>query len=99
LVSLRPQLSNLLGMDTLPYDQSPPGQNLTIQRPRLHVSEIEVTASIPSGHTLLVSGLRGYAWIGRHDKPKREPQWILMLVTPTIRQVPRGTGGASIRGD
>jgi beta-lactamase regulating signal transducer with metallopeptidase domain len=91
-LSLRPRLTQLVGMDTVPWDRSPPDQKLTVQRPNLLSSELATTVSVPDGKTLLMGGLRGYFGpeAKAHDgavveaKADTRPQNVLLLVKPTL---------------
>ena len=91
-LSLRPRLTQLVGMDTVPWDRSPPDQKLTVQRPRLLASELATTVSVPNGKTLLMGGLKGYFGpeANAHNgavveaKAETKPQNVLLLVKPTL---------------
>jgi type II secretory pathway component GspD/PulD (secretin) len=74
-LTLRPRLTQLVGMDQVPWDRSPKDQKLTIQRPNLLASEVALTATVPDGQTLLLGGLKCYV-----DPKDDKPQNILLLV-------------------
>jgi hypothetical protein len=74
-LTLRPRLTQLVGMDEVPWDRSPPDQKLTVQRPNLYASELALTATVPDGQTLLLGGLKGY-FSPEADKPQN----VLLLV-------------------
>jgi bla regulator protein BlaR1 len=91
-LSLRPRLTQLAGMDQVPWDRSPTDQKLMVQRPRLLASELATTVSVPDGKTLLMGGLKGCfgpeakAHNGAVVEAKAEgvPQNVLLLVKPTL---------------
>ena len=59
-VSVRPRLTQLAGVDKVPWDRSPPDMKLTVERPKILASELATTASIPDGQTLLLGGLKAH---------------------------------------
>ena len=84
-LTLGPKLTYLAGMDEVPWDKSPPGENLTVQRPKLLVSQLATTASVPDGATLLLGGLRGYEPVaGNAAEGRQKLSNVLMLVKPTL---------------
>jgi beta-lactamase regulating signal transducer with metallopeptidase domain/type II secretory pathway component GspD/PulD (secretin) len=59
--SLRPRFSELVRMETRPFDKIPPDQKgveprPTVQHPVMRVRDIKTTVSIPDGGTLLLGG-------------------------------------------
>jgi type II secretory pathway component GspD/PulD (secretin) len=83
-LTLNPKLSYLGGMEDVPWDKSPAGENMTVQRPKLLVSQLATTASVPEGKTLLLGGLRGYEAAGGDGKGNGQLTNVLMLVKPTV---------------
>jgi general secretion pathway protein D len=76
-LTLNPRLTYLGGMKDVPWEKSPAGEKMTVQRPEVLVSELATTASVPDGQTLLLGGLREYAASGKSTN-------VLMLVKPTL---------------
>jgi hypothetical protein len=59
-LSLRPRLTQLAGLDTVPWERNPPGENQVVQRPKVLASELVTTVNVPDGNTVLLGGLKGY---------------------------------------
>ena len=82
-LSLHPRLTYLAGIEDIPWHQSPKDEEMKVQRPKLLVSELGFTASVPNASTLLLGGLKGHTGPeGNHDASRL--QNIILLVKPTI---------------
>jgi hypothetical protein len=60
-LTLRPRMSKLERMDTVPFERIPEDQKdvepkPTVQRPLMSVREVRTTVSIPDGETILLGG-------------------------------------------
>jgi len=56
-LTLRPMVSALLGMKRTPWLSRPSGSNLIIEEPRIKVSEMQTTVTVPDHATVLLGGL------------------------------------------
>lgn len=86
-LSLRPQVSALLGMKQLPWSGRPAGSNLMVQDPQVRSTELQTTVSVPDGRTLLLGGMEDprspddSAAATRPDRPLRS---LFLLVKPKV---------------
>lgn len=82
---LRPRLSTLVALRDVPFPNSPPGENLSVQQPDVQISELRTVASVPVGKTLLLRGLRGSMNLGTEgDTQASAVRDVLVLVKPSI---------------
>jgi len=92
---VRPRLSKLLKMQTVPFARTPADHPADMARPTVQVpemlqSEINTTLSVPDGQTLVLGGTAD-AGLLAPDTPGYEPKpgrRLYVLVTPHIIQVP-----------
>jgi type II secretory pathway component GspD/PulD (secretin) len=86
-LSLRPQVSALLGMKQFPWSGRPAGSNLMVQDPQVRSTELQTTVSVPDGRTLLLGGMEDPRVPGdsaaatRPDRPLRS---LFLLVKPKV---------------
>jgi beta-lactamase regulating signal transducer with metallopeptidase domain len=84
-LSLRPQVSALIGMKQVPWPGRP--VDLMVQEPQVRSTELQTTVSIPDGRTLLLGGLEDPRVPGdsaaatRPDRPLRS---LFLLVKPKL---------------
>lgn len=74
-LTLRPKVSALLGMNSAPWPSRPPGSNQLVQEPRMKVSELQTTVTVPDQGTVLLGGLQDPG-IGNSDltgQPAKQP--------------------------
>jgi beta-lactamase regulating signal transducer with metallopeptidase domain len=84
-ITLRPQLAELKAIRDVPFPNSPPGENLSVQQPDVETSEIRTTVTVGDGETVLIRGLRGS--MNLEQDPSGKPSQarnVLLLVKPTI---------------
>lgn len=87
VVSLRPQISDLLGMKDIPWVGRPAGSNLMIQEPQVRSTELHTTVNIPNNMTLLIGGLEDPRVVtnsGPATQPGTPLRSLFLLVKPTI---------------
>lgn len=79
-MTLRPQISQLEGMETVPSPAGAPraADVPQVHRPKLYVGNLKTTVSVPNGGTLF---LAGFPPVGPASATRRQ---IFLLVRPTI---------------
>ncbi|HZN69851.1 MAG TPA: hypothetical protein VFB66_31545 [Tepidisphaeraceae bacterium] len=82
-LTLWPRLSHLDSIVEVPWEKGPPEEKLTVQRPKLRGSEMQMTVSVPDGATLAAGGLRGVVEVPGDEEAPQERD-LLMLVKPRI---------------
>ena len=86
-LSLRPQISALLGMKQFPWSGRPAGSNLMVQDPQVRSAELQTTVSVPDGRTLLLGGMedpRVSDDSGAATRPDRPLRSLFLLVKPKV---------------
>ena len=88
-LSLRPRVSALVGWSEAPWPSRPTGSNLIVSEPKIKVSELRTTVTIPDGRTLLLGGLEdpGIGAASQTQPAARPPghlHALYLLVKPTI---------------
>jgi len=89
-LNLHPQVSKLLGIDTVPFPDTPPDHPAgtpkpTIQQPRLSIAEVRSTVSIPDGQTIVFGGFPDVGYLSNDANAKPNPNLRLyFLIKPTL---------------
>jgi type II secretory pathway component GspD/PulD (secretin) len=91
-LSVRPKLSTLLKINTMPFRPLPADHPAGLERPTIQVpeilaSEVRMTVSVPDGQTLVLGGFensRGIPTDGAAEHPPKPGQRLYILVTPKI---------------
>jgi type II secretory pathway component GspD/PulD (secretin) len=90
-LTLRPRVSALVGWSETPWPSRPTGSNLIVSEPKIKMSELRTTVTIPDGRTLLLAGLEdpgiGPASFGQTQpaaRPAGHLRALFLLVKPTI---------------
>lgn len=87
MLSLHPQISELLGMKDIPWVGRPAGSNLMVQEPQVRSTELHTTVNIPNNMTLLIGGLedpRVASSSGPATQPGMPLRSLFLLVRVTI---------------
>ena len=92
-MSVRPLLTKLLKLHTIPFDKVPADHPAglakpTIQQPEMLTTEAETTCSVPDGRTLVLSLGSDFGLLAAEDYVPREGDQIYMLVTPEMTRTP-----------
>jgi type II secretory pathway component GspD/PulD (secretin) len=83
-LTLRPRLTQLAAIEEVPWHANPPGEHLTVQRPRILASELATIVNVPDRSTLLLGGLKSYDAAEGQPAEAGKPHNVLLLVRPTL---------------
>jgi beta-lactamase regulating signal transducer with metallopeptidase domain len=92
-MSIRPLLTKLLKLHTIPFAKLPADHPAgvakpTIQQPEMLTTKAETTASIPDGQTLVMSCGTDCGLLAADDYVPKPGELLFMLVTPHITRTP-----------
>jgi hypothetical protein len=92
-LSIRPLLTKLLKLHTIPFDKVPADHPAgmakpTVQEPEMLTTEAETTWSVPDGQTLVMSLGSDFGLLAAEDYVPKAGDQIYMLVTPHLTRTP-----------
>lgn len=80
-LTLKPQFSDPLPMETMPWPAAPPDRrDLTIQIPRVRLFTLETTTTVPNGRAVLFR-MKGHDYPGPTTRPSEEIRYLLVRAT------------------
>lgn len=87
VLGVRLKASVLLRIERVPWPVAPVGSDLRVESPQMKSTELQTTASVPSGQNLLVGGLEDFGVLtgGSPDEHRGDTGYrLFMLIHPKI---------------